>query len=38
MDSKLIEIASCTAIKHISLFVESVVLVRYNKQTAKTGA
>jgi len=30
-DSKLIEIASCTACKHVSLVVENTILVRYDK-------
>jgi hypothetical protein len=30
-DSKLIEIASCTACKHVLLVVENTILVRYDK-------
>jgi hypothetical protein len=37
-DSKLIEIASCTACKPVSLVVENTILVRYEKYTAKTRA
>jgi hypothetical protein len=37
-DSKLIEIASCTACRPVSLVVKNNILVRYDKLTAKTGA
>jgi hypothetical protein len=37
-DSKLIEIASCTASKHVSLVVKNTILVRYDKYTTKTKA
>jgi hypothetical protein len=38
MDSKLIEIAGCTACKDVSLVVQNTILVRYDIYTAKTGA
>jgi hypothetical protein len=37
-DSKLIDITSCTACKHVLLVVENTILIRYYWQTAKTRA
>jgi hypothetical protein len=37
-DSKLINIASCTACNDVLLVVENLILIRYYEQTAKTRA